>query len=96
MQTTFADRLVQPDVRAIDPLRLTGLSVTSAAGAVARDRQFLSLLQSFRPSGGVSRAQGVTDLLFSRCGQNVGALDRERGGGPLRLAARHLAAHVPV
>ena len=65
MRTTFADRLVQPDERAIDPLRLAGSSVTSAAGAVARDRQFLSLLQSFRPSGGVSRAQGVTDLLFT-------------------------------
>ena len=76
MQTTYADRLAQPDERAIDPLGHTGLSVTSAVGVVARDRQFLSLLQSFRPSGGVSRAQSVTDLLFTRCGQHVGTLAR--------------------
>ena len=75
MQTTFADRLVQPHERAIDPLRRTGLSVTSAPGSAARDRQFLSLLQSFRPSGGVSRAQGVTDLMFTRCGQSAGKLE---------------------
>lgn len=76
MQTTNADRLAMPDELAIDPLRHTVLRVTSALGAVTRDQQFLSLLQSFRPSGGVSRAQGVTDLLFTRCGQNVGTLAR--------------------
>ena len=76
MQTTNADWLAHPDERAIDTPRHTGLGVASALGDVARDQQFLSLLQSFRPSGGVSRSQGVTDLLFSRCGQDVGTLAR--------------------
>lgn len=80
MQTPYADRLVHPHERAIDPLRDTGVGRTSASAsaldALALDRRFLSLLQSFRPSGGVSGAQGVADLLFTRSGQHVGRLAR--------------------
>ena len=80
MQTPYADRPVHSHERAIDPLRDTGVGRTSASAsaldALALDRQFLSLLQSFRPSGGVSGAQGVADLLFTRSGQHVGTLAR--------------------
>lgn len=84
MQSTFRDQLVQPtqpSQLAMDPLRHTALRDPSASDTVDRDRQFLNMLQSFRPSGGVSRAQGVTDLLLSRCGQNVGTLARWIGRG---------------
>jgi len=76
MQMTTADWLDQLDGRAIDPLRCANVGATCGPVVVAQDKKFLSLLQGFRASGGVSRAQSVTDLLFSRGGQHVGMLAR--------------------
>ena len=74
MQTSYTHRLAEPDERVSDPLPYTALNVTSSPGDLTRDRIFLSLLQGFRSSGGVSRAQSVTDLLFTRCSQHEGTL----------------------
>ena len=74
MQTSYAHRLAQPDKCVSDPLRFTALNVTSSPDDFSRDRLFLSLLHRLRPSGGVSRAQSVTDWLFTRCSQHEGTL----------------------
>jgi hypothetical protein len=41
-----------------------------------RDEQFLSMLRSFRRSGGLARSDDVASLLASRSGLNIGTLAR--------------------
>ena len=76
MQTTFRDQAVRHRACGNDTLRHAQRSDPCAAHGADRDQQFVSLLQGFRPSGGLSRAHSVAEWLASRCGQNVGTLAR--------------------